>query len=171
MSPPAAHAVSSPRAAGLADEARRAVSVSVPSARRAPGDVGALVAQAHAALRAVAHGPTLPLEDVARWCAEVGGVDPCLERAALAHALDVVSVDAAVEDIVATLRARLVAAGPLLPSLVGRGGMPRVLASIGLDDVDPPAAAVRRAVSPRIARFYWQRLRSYVAWSASCAWS
>ncbi len=166
MSPPAAYAMPSP-AAERGVVARPATHAD----RRVVAEIGAILAAATAELRAAARDRTLALEDVARWCAEVGGVDPCLERAALAHAFALIDVDALIADITATLRVRLVAAGPLLPSLVGRGGVPRVLTSIGLDDVDPPATALRRQVSPRIARFYWQRLRSFVAWSASCAWS
>ena len=137
---------------------------------RPPDDVSEIVATATAMLRDVA-GPKPLLEDVARWCAEVGGVDPHLERAALLHALALVSVDAVIADVAATLRARLISAGPLLPELIARGGVPRVLASLGLDDVDPVPGALRRPLTPRVARFYWQRLRAYVSWSASCAWS
>jgi hypothetical protein len=130
-----------------------------------------IVATATAALRDAASAESLDLEDVARWCAEVGGVDPLLERAALAQAFALVSVDALVADVAATLRARLVAAGPMLPALVARGGVARVLASVGLDDVEPGPDALSKAMPPRIARFYWQRLRGYVSWSASCAWT
>jgi hypothetical protein len=137
---------------------------------RPPDDISEIVAAATAMLRDAA-APKPLLEDVARWCAEVGGVDPHLERAALLHALALVSVDAVIADVAATLRARLVAAGPLLPDLIARGGVPRVLASLGLDDVDPVPGALRRPLTPRVARFYWQRLRAYVSWSASCAWS
>jgi hypothetical protein len=59
----------------------------------------------------------------------------------------------------------------MLPALVARGGVARVLASVGLDDVEPSPDAMSRTLSPRIARFYWQRLRGYVSWSASCAWT
>ena len=138
--------------------------------QRPADDVAEIVAAATAALREAA-GPKPMLEDVARWCAEVGGVDPHLERAALLHALALVSVDAVIADVAATLRARLLAAGPLLPELIARGGVPRVLASLGLDDVEPVPGALRRPLSPRVARFYWQRLRAYMSWSASCAWS
>jgi hypothetical protein len=129
-----------------------------------------IVATAEAALREAATAPTPALEEVARWCAEVGGVDPHLERAALVHARALVSVDALVADVTETLRSRLVAAGPMLPDLVARGGVARVLATLGLDDVDPAPEAMSRPVPPRVARLYWQRLRGYVAWSASCAW-
>lgn len=110
-----------------------------------------------------------PLEDVARWCAEVGGVDPRLERAALLHGLALVSMEAVIADVAASLRARLIAAGPLLPALVACNGVPWVLASLGLDEVDPPPMALSRQMPPRIARFYWRRMRAYVAWSASAA--
>ena len=138
--------------------------------RRPPEDISEIVATATTMLRdAVAPKPLLA--DVTRWCAEVGGVDPHLERAALLHALVLVSVDAVIADVAATLRARLISAGPALPELIARGGVPRVLASLGLDDVDPVPGALRRPLTPRIARFYWQRLRAYLSWSASCAWS
>jgi len=133
--------------------------------------VGEIIAAAVIALREAAQPDTLELEDVARWCAEVGGVDPRIERAALMQALAIVHVEALVADVAATLRARLLAAGPYLPALVARGGVPRVLATLGLDDVDPIPGGLSRAMPPRIARLYWQRLRAYVAWSASCAWS
>ena len=138
--------------------------------RSPPEDISEIVATATTILRDAA-APKPLLEDVARWCAEVGGVDPHLERAALLHALALVSVDAVIADVAATLRHRLIAAGPLLPDLIRRGGVPRVLASLGLDDVDPVPGALRRPLTPRVARFYWQRLRAYVSWSASCAWS
>lgn len=134
-------------------------------------EIGEIVATATVALRRAATDPTLPLEEVARWCAEVGGVDPHLERAALVQALALVSIDALIADLSVTLRTRLLAAGPLLPSLVARGGVPRVLASLGLDDLDPSPGALLRPVPPRIARFYWQRLRAYVSWSAACGWA
>jgi hypothetical protein len=138
---------------------------------RPADEIAEIVATATTALREAASPRTLVLEDIARWCAEVGGVDPHLERAALVHALALISVDAVIADVAATLRARLIAAGPLLPELIARGGIPRVLTSLGLDDVDPQPGALRRELSPRIARFYWQRLRAYLSWSASCAWS
>jgi hypothetical protein len=134
-------------------------------------DLAAIVATATTALREAARLDALHLEDVARWCAEVGGVDPQLERAALIQALALVHAEVLVADVAATLQARLVAAGPLLPVLVARGGVARVLTSLGLDDVEPAPRALRRAVPPRVARFYWQRLRAFVSWSASCAWS
>jgi len=52
---------------------------------------------------------------------------------------------------------------------VARGGVPRVLATLGLDDVEAPEDGLRRLMPPRIGRFYWQRMRAFVAWSASCA--
>ncbi|MCA9674078.1 MAG: hypothetical protein H6709_17965 [Kofleriaceae bacterium] len=130
-----------------------------------------IVAAASIALRDAARHDGLALEDVARFCAEVGGVDPRLEQAALRHAVCLCDVDALITDLIASLRARLIAAGPLLPTLVARGGVPRVLASLGVEDVEPVAGALTRPVPPRIARFYWQRLRAYLAWSAACAWS
>jgi hypothetical protein len=132
-------------------------------------DLAEIVVTARAVIADAVRAPML-LEDVARWCAEVGGVDPRLELAALRHARSLVALDALGADVLAALRARLCAAGDLLPTLVERGGVPRVLATLGLDDVDPPESAVLRLVPPRIARFYWQRLRAYLAWSAACAW-
>src|SRR5687767_11286287 len=129
-----------------------------------------IVDTATTALREAAMSETPPIEDVARWCAEFGGVDPHLERAALVHARRVVSVEAVVADVAATLRQRLAAAGPFLPALVERGGVARVLASLGLDDVEPGPDAMSRPVPPRVARFYWQRLRGFVSWQVSCAW-
>ncbi len=136
-----------------------------------PSVVATIVAAATAAVREAATARLPDLEEVARFCAEVGGVDPHLERAALLHARRLIAIDALVADVAATLRARLVAAGPALPALIARGGVPRVLANLGLDDVDPAPGSMTRAVPPRIARFYWQRLRAYVSWSASCAWT
>jgi hypothetical protein len=139
--------------------------------RRPPSEVGEIVAAVTAALHEAAAIETLEIDDVARWCAAFGGVDPRLERAALLHAFALVSLDVLVADLAATLRARLLAAGPHLTSLIASGGVPLVLASLGLDDVEPPAEAMQRPVPARIARFYWQRLRAFVAWSTSCAWS
>lgn len=136
---------------------------------RAQADLAAIVAAVSAAVADATRARTIALEDVARWCAEVGGVDPRLELAALRHALEIVVLDAICADVVASLRARLVAAGDLLPTLVARGGVPRVLTTLGLDDVEPPEGAITRLMPPRIARFYWQRLRAYVAWSAAVA--
>jgi hypothetical protein len=138
--------------------------------RRLVDDLAEIIATATRIVGAAANARSLPLDDVARWCAEVGGVDPRLELAALRHAREVVAIDALVDDIVGALRGRLVAAGELLPVLVARGGVPRVLATLGLDDVEPPPEAIAKLMPPRIARFYWQRLRAYVAWSASCDW-
>jgi hypothetical protein len=143
-----------------------------PPRRRRSTDVGDIVATATVALHEIATAePALHLDDVARWCAAYGGVDPRLERAALTHALELVNIDVLIADLVVSLRGRLIAAGELLPALVECGGVPLVLAAVGLDDVDPPAEALSRAVPPRIARFYWQRLRAFVSWSASCAWT
>ncbi len=137
--------------------------------RRRHDDVADIVVRATSALR-VAAAAAITLEDVARFCAEVGGVDPRLERAALLHADALIARDELVLDLADSLRTRLITAGALLPTLIARGGLPRVLASLGLEDVDPPASALARPLQPRIARFYWQRLRAYVAWSAACAW-
>ncbi len=146
------------------------VSRPLPEPRVRTEDIAEIVA---AATRALHDSSTVdvsfPLEDVARWCAEVGGVDPRLERAALLHGLALVSMEAVIADVAASLRARLIAAGPLLPALVACNGVPWVLASLGLDEVDPPPAALSRPMPPRIARFYWRRMRAYVAWSASAA--
>jgi hypothetical protein len=140
--------------------------------RPRPAAIADIVATAMIALReAAVIEDDFPLEEVARWCAEVGGVDPRLERAALLHGLALISMDAVVADVAASLRGRLVAAGPLLPALVACNGVPWVLASLGLDEVDPPPEAVNRPVPPRIARFYWRRMRAYIAWSASTAWT
>ena len=138
--------------------------------RGAPVDLGEILATAAAALADAVQPRAVTLEEVARWCAEVGGVDPRLELAAIRHALEVVALERLRADVLASLRARLVAAGELLPILVARGGVPRVLATLGLDDVEPPADGLTRLMPPRIGRFYWQRLRAYVAWCASCAW-
>jgi hypothetical protein len=136
---------------------------------RAHAELADIVATAGLLVRRAARA-RIVLEDVARWCAEVGGVDPRLELAALRHATEVVAIELVVEDLILELRTRLYAAGDLMPALIARGGISRVLATLGLDDVDPPAGAVARAMQPRIARFYWQRLRAYLAWSAACAW-
>jgi len=148
-----------------------AITVPAPLARpRRPLEVGAIVATAAALIRDEAHLGSLALEDVAGWCAEVGGVDPRLEHAALRHARRVIVIDLLVADLIANVRARLTAAGELLPALIARGGVPRVIAMLGLDDVDPPDGAITASLPPRIARFYWQRLRAYVAWSAAVRW-
>ena len=135
-----------------------------------PADIAEIVAAATLALRDTSTvDTTFPLEDVARWCAEVGGVDPRLERAALLHGLALISMEAVIDDVVESLRERLVAAGPLLPALIACNGVPWVLASLGLDEVEPPPEAMARPVPRRIARFYWRRMRAYLAWSASSA--
>jgi hypothetical protein len=138
--------------------------------RRLVDELAEIIATATQIVGAAARARSLPLDDVARWCAEVGGVDPRLELAALRHAREVIAIDALIDDIVGALRGRLLAAGELLPVMVARGGVPRVLATLGLDDVEPPVDAIGKLMPPRIARFYWQRLRAYVAWSASCNW-
>jgi hypothetical protein len=131
--------------------------------------IAEIVDSATAALREAA-ADDLAIDDVARWCAETGGVDPRLERAALVHARRLVRIEALIADVAATLRARLAAAGPLLPELIASGGVPRVLASVGFDDVEPAPHALARHVPPKVARFYWQRLRGFVSWTASCGW-
>jgi hypothetical protein len=75
-----------------------------------------------------------------------------------------------IADLAQSMRARLCAAGALLPHVIASGGLPYLLVLVGLDDVDPPAEAIKRPLPPRIARFYWQRLRAFVAWSASSSW-
>jgi len=142
-----------------------------PYARVRPSETSEIVARAIEALREVVTVEPLALDDVARWCAAFGGVDPRLERAALAHALTLVSIDVLVEDLADSLRARLLAAGPLLPALIASGGVPLVLSTLGLDDVEPPPHALARAVPPRVARFYWQRLRAFATWTVSFTWS
>lgn len=139
----------------------------IPPRPRRPLEVGAIVGAVSLLLRDAAQLGGLALDDVAGWCAEIGGVDPRLEHAALRHAQRVIDLDALVADLAAHVRARLTAAGELLPALVARGGVARVLAVLGLDDVDPPPGAMIVAMPPRIARFYWQRLRAYVAWRAA----
>ncbi|HTJ42247.1 MAG TPA: hypothetical protein VL463_09155 [Kofleriaceae bacterium] len=130
-----------------------------------------LVAAATMALRdAAAHRDLLAYQDVAKWCAVVGGVDARLERAALTHAIELVDPDILITDLAQAMRARLCAAGPLLPQVIASGGLPYLLVLVGLDDVEPPAGAIRRPLPPRVARFYWQRLRAFVAWSASTSW-
>src|SRR5688572_18812335 len=47
--------------------------------RRAPVDLGEILATASAAIADATQPRGLSLEEVARWCAEVGGVDPRLE--------------------------------------------------------------------------------------------
>lgn len=138
-------------------------------ARPPPLPLDAIVAAVGRAVADASQPRRMTLEEVARWCVELGGVDPRLELAALRHALGVVAIDALCADVVASLRARLVAAGELLPVLIARGGVPRMLTTLGLDDVEPPPQAITQLLPPRIARFYWQRLRAYVAWSAACA--
>jgi hypothetical protein len=137
--------------------------------RRPRVDLADITATA-AALVGEAARARIALDVVARWCAEVGGVDPRLELAALRHATEVIAIDLLAADVVLALRLRLAAAGELFPTLVAHGGIPRVLATLGLDDVDPPDGALHRALAPRIARFYWQRLRAFVAWRAACRW-
>jgi hypothetical protein len=137
--------------------------------RRAHVDLTEIYAAVTAAVAEATRPRGLGLEEVAHWCAEVGGVDPRLELAALRHALEIIALDALRADVMASLRARMAAAGDLLPVLIARGGVPRVLATLGLDDVEPPEGAITVLLPPRIARFYWQRLRAYVAWCAACA--
>ena len=165
MRTPAAFAFARP-----ADEppSTTATTVAIPTRRRASQPLGEILAGVASAARDAISPRRLSLDEVARWCAEVGGVDPRLEQAALRHALSLVDSDVLVADVVGSLRARLVAAGELLPSLVARGGVTRMLAGLGLDDVDPPDGGLTRPLPPRIARFYWQRLRAFVAWSAAC---
>src|SRR5687768_7605663 len=100
---------------------------------RARADLSEIVATASALVIEAVRTPIVSLEEVARWCAEVGGVDPRLELAALRHATGVIALDLLAADVIASLRARLLAAGELLPGLVARGGIPRVLATLGLD--------------------------------------
>jgi hypothetical protein len=140
------------------------------SPRRRPSEVADILATVTMALHDVVTAESmLAPDDVARWCAAFGGVDPRLERAALVHAMGLVSIDVLIADIVACLRGRLTAAGSLLPALIECGGVPLVLATLGIEDAEPPAEALCRTVPARVARFYWQRLRAYVSWSASCA--
>jgi len=139
--------------------------------RRGRVDLAEITAAVAAAVAEATRPRGISLPEVAHWCAEVGGVDPRLEHAALRHALGVIALDALRADLLAALRARMALAGDLLPVLIARGGVPRVLATLGLDDVEPPDGAITRGMPPRIARFYWQRLRAYVAWSAACALS
>jgi hypothetical protein len=137
---------------------------------RAPVDLIEVLATAATLVAEAAAARVYPLEDVARWCAEIGGVDPRLEQAALYHARSIVRGDVLIDEVLVSLRARLGVAGELFPVLVARGGVPRVLATLGLDDVDPPDRGLVRALPVKVARFYWQRMRGYVTWSAACAW-
>jgi len=158
------------RTNGIASIEHCGVMLATTERQRRTDAVADIIETAAAALRDAATPATLELEEIARWCAEVGGVDPRIERAALLQALALIHIDTLIADVLATLRGRLLAAGPYLPALIERGGVPRMLASLGLDDVEPHAGALSREVPPRVARLYWQRLRAYVSWSASCAW-
>ncbi|HTJ46502.1 MAG TPA: hypothetical protein VL463_30560 [Kofleriaceae bacterium] len=130
-----------------------------------------LIASAAIAIRAAAAPHAASFEDVALWCAEFGAVDPRLQVAALRQAYEVVVREALIADLIASLRARLLVAGPYLAVLSSRGDLPRLLVALGLDDAAPPDGALARALPPRIARFYWQRLRAFVAWTAARNWT
>ena len=129
-----------------------------------------LVLSATIAIRQAAQVHTLSLDTITHWCAERGGPDPRLEQAALRHGFAVVELGRVVDDITDALRARLAAAAPLVSALLASGELPRLLAAIGHDDVMPPPDALLRTLPPRIARFYWQRVRAYVAWAAARSW-
>jgi hypothetical protein len=129
-----------------------------------------LVLSAAIAIRQAAQPHALAFDTITHWCAERGGPDPRLEQAALRHGFAVVDLARVVDDVTDALRARLAAAAPLLGALAAAGELPRLLAAIGHDDVQPPADALVRALPPRIARFYWQRVRAYVAWAAARNW-
>lgn len=135
-----------------------------------PRRISELIATAAIAIREAAAPDTANLDDVALWCAEFGAVDPRLQVAALRQAFDVVGKDALIADLIASLRVRLLVAGPYLATLSARGDLPRLLVALGLDDAAPPDGALSRHLPPRIARFYWQRLRAFVAWTAARAW-
>ncbi len=143
-----------------------AVAPSLPRPRR----ISELLVTAAAAIREAATPSTANLDDVALWCAEFGGVDPRLQLAALRQAFEVVTREALVADLIASLRTRMLVAGPHLAIIAARGDLPRLLVALGLDDTLPPDGALIRALPPRIARFYWQRLRAFVTWTAARAW-
>jgi hypothetical protein len=133
---------------------------------RVPEILATAASLVHDAARPSAAG----LEEVGLWCAEFGGVDPRLQHAALRQAFEVVVTDVLVADVLIALRARLAFAGPRLPTLAARGDIPRVLTALGLDDAPPPEGALTRTLPPRVARFYWTRLRAFVTWSAARDW-
>ena len=133
--------------------------------------VSELIATAADAIREAASTDASSLEEVALWCAEFGAVDPRLQLAALRQAQGVIARDALIADLVAGLRVRLMVAGPHLAVIMARGDLPRLLVALGLDDVSPPPEALLRTLPPRVARFYWQRLRAFVAWTAARAWA
>jgi hypothetical protein len=141
-----------------------------PSVAPRPLRISELIATAAIAIREASAPHTANLDDVALWCAEFGAVDPRLQLAALRQAFEVVGREALVADLIASLRARLLVAGPYLATLAARGDLPRLLVALGLDDALPPDGALSRHLPPRIARFYWQRLRAFVAWTAARAW-
>ena len=136
-----------------------------------PRRIADLLATAAIAIRDAAAPDAATLDDVALWCAELGALDPRLQLAALRQAHEVVVRDALIADLIAGLRVRLLLAGPHLVTIAARGDLPRLLVALGLDDVSPPDAALARPLPARIARFYWQRLRAYVAWTAARAWA
>ena len=133
--------------------------------------ISELIANASDAIRDAASTGAESLEEVALWCAEFGAVDPRLQLAALRQAQGVIEREALVADLVAGLRMRMLVAGPHLAVIMARGDLPRLLVALGLDDVTPPPEAMMRTLPPRIARFYWQRLRAFVAWTAARNWS
>ena len=136
-----------------------------------PRRIADLLATAAIAIREASAPAAANLEDVALWCAELGALDPRLQLAALRQAYEIVERDALVADLIAALRVRLLLAGPHLPTIAARGDLPRLLVALGLDDVVPPDTALARRLPARVARFYWQRLRAYVTWSAARAWA
>ena len=133
--------------------------------------ISELIASASDAIRDAASSDAASLDEVALWCAEFGAVDPRLQLAALRQAQGVIARDALIADLIAGLRVRLLVAAPHLPTIAARGDLPRLLVALGLDDVSPPPEAMVRALPPRVARFYWQRLRAFVAWTAARAWT
>jgi len=132
--------------------------------------VSELLVGAAAAVREAAAPDAANLDDIALWCAELGAIDARLQLAALRQAYEVIARDRLIEDLLAALRLRMQIAGPYLATLRERGELPRLLVAVGLDDVSPPDGAVRRPLPPRVARFYWQRLRAFVAWTAARSW-
>ena len=130
-----------------------------------------LIATASDAIRDAASSDAARLEEVALWCAEFGAIDPRLQLAALRQAQGVIARDALIADLIAGLRVRLMVAAPHLAVIAARGDLPRLLVALGLDDVTPPPEALVRTLPPRVARFYWQRLRAFVAWTAARAWA
>jgi hypothetical protein len=151
----------------VSEPAQRASRIEVAPARPR---ISELLVSAAVAVREAATPRAAAFEDVAMWSAEFGGVDPRLQLAALRQAFAVIDRDVLVTEVIASLRVRMQVAGAHLVTIAARGDLPRLLVALGLDDVPPPEGALRHRLPPRIARFYWQRLRAYVTWIAARNW-